>query len=109
MHLSTRVVGDLGVIHIAGEVDTTHAPELRDAAERLLRDGARSLVIKCGDIEFIDSAGLQALVQSYKAAQARGGTVTVRDPSEFTLKLLRLSGLDEVLLIDDPTQLEHGA
>ena len=79
------------------------------AAERLLGDGARSLVIECGDIEFIDSAGLQALVQSYKATQARGGTVTVRDPSEFTLKLLRLSGLDEVLLIDDPTQLERGA
>jgi anti-sigma B factor antagonist len=108
MHLSTQVVGDVGVIHIDGEVDTVHAPELREAAERLLGDGARSLVIDCRAIEFIDSAGLQAMVQSFKAAQAQGGTVTVRDPSEFTLKLLRLSGLDEVLLIEHPAQLERG-
>jgi hypothetical protein len=33
----------------------------------------------------------------------------VRDPSEFTLELLRLSGLGDVLLIQDPTQLERGA
>ena len=109
MHLSTRVVGDLGVIHIDGEVDTVHAPKLREAAERLLADGAHSLVIDFRDIEFIDSAGLQAMVQSYKAADARGGTVTVRHPSDFTLKLLRLSGLDEVLLIEGSAQLERGA
>jgi len=109
MHISTRVVGDLGVIHIDGEVDTIHAPKLREEAERLLGDGAHSLVIDCRDIEFIDSAGLQAMVQSYKAAQAKGGTVTVRDPSAFTRKLLRLSGLDGVLQIEDLTELERGA
>jgi anti-sigma B factor antagonist len=107
MQLSTRVVDDLGVIHIDGEIDSVHAPKLRAAAEQLLGDGARRLVIECRDLEFIDSAGLQAMVQSYKAAQAKGGTVTLTEPSDFTVKLLQLTGLDEVLLT--PTELERGA
>jgi anti-anti-sigma factor len=100
MKLSTEVVDDVGVIRIRGEVDSTEAPSLDDAAMDLLGDGARSLVIDCRDIAFIDSAGLQVLVRAHQEAHAHGGTVTVRRPSAFTLRLLQTVGLDTVLIID---------
>ena len=61
---------------------------------------ARNLVIDCCEIDFIDSAGLQVMVRAHKEAQAQGGTVTVRRPSAFTLRLLQTVGLDTVLIVD---------
>ena len=100
MQLSTEVVGDVGVIRVRGDVDSIEAPNLDDAAMALLADGARSLVIDCRDIDFIDSAGLQVMVRAHQEAHAHGGTVTVRRPSAFTLRLLQTVGLDTVLIID---------
>ena len=57
-------------------------------------------MIDCRDIEFIDSSGLDVMVEAYKLAHAKGGTVTVRRPTAFTYRLLQVSGLDTVLLIE---------
>ena len=100
MQLSTEVVGDVGVIRVRGEVDSIEAPNLDEAVTDLLGDGARSLVIDCHDIHFIDSAGLQVMVRAHKEARAHGGTVTVRRPSAFTLRILQTVGLDTVLIVD---------
>ena len=70
MQLSTEVVGDVGVIRVRGDVDSIEAPNLDDAAMALLADGARSLVIDCRDIDFIDSAGLQVMVRAHQEAHA---------------------------------------
>ena len=66
----------------------------------LLGDRARSLVLDCRDVDFIDSGGLQVMVQAHNEAHAQGGTVTVRRPSAFTLRLLQIVGLDTVLIVD---------
>ena len=100
MQLSTEVVGDVGVIRVRGDVDSIEAPNLGAVVMELLGDRARSLVIDCRDIDFIDSAGLQVMVQAHNEAHAHGGTVTVRRPSAFTHRLLQTVGLDTVLIID---------
>ena len=40
------------------------------------------------------------MVQAHNEAHAEGGTVTVRRPSVFTLRLLQIVGLDTVLIVD---------
>ena len=79
---------------------------LDEAAGQLLGDSARSLVIDCQDVAFMDSAGLQVLVRAYQQAHEQGGTVTIRHPSAFIERLIQITGLDTVLVIDgdrDPT------
>jgi anti-anti-sigma factor len=100
MHFSTGVVGDVGLIRIAGAVDDLTAPELDEAAERMLSGRARSLVIDCHDIDFIDSAGLRVIVRAQVLASRRGGTITIRCPSELTLRQLRVTGIDTLVVID---------
>jgi anti-sigma B factor antagonist len=100
MHFSTGVFGGIGLIRIDGAVDTTTAPELGEAAERMLSTRARSLVIDCHDIDFIDSAGLHMIARAQGRARARGGRVTIRCPSAVTLRLLKVSGLDAVVFVD---------
>ena len=101
-----EVDGDVGVIHVQGDVDSMHSASLQEAAENLLGDGARSLVFDCGEIAFIDSTGLSVLLESRKRAELQFGTVTVRNPNAFLVRLLEITGLQTVLVID--TSREHG-
>ena len=94
VHLSMEVVGCVGTIRVWGEVDAVSAPTLQDVADRMLRDGARDLVIDCRDIEFIDSTGLRAILHVCLRTQDGGGTATLRSPTEQTSRLLRITGLD---------------
>ena len=100
MHFSTGVFGEVGLIRVDGALDATTAPELDEAAERMLSSRARSLVIDCHDIDFIDSAGMHMIARAQRQASARGGRVTIRCPSEVTLQLLRVTDLDANIAVD---------
>jgi stage II sporulation protein AA (anti-sigma F factor antagonist) len=100
MQLSTEVVGDVGVIGVRGEVDTISAPQLHEAAVAMFGKGARSLVMDCAEIDFIASDGLAVMVRLHNQAHAHGGTVTVRNPSALTYRLMQATCLDTVFEID---------
>jgi anti-sigma B factor antagonist len=100
MQLDLAVMGNRGVIRIAGDVDAGAAPQLREVAKRMLRDGTLRLVIDCGGIEFIGTAGLDVLLDTHRRARLQGGTVTLRRPSAIALRLINMTGLDSVLVIE---------
>jgi anti-sigma B factor antagonist len=104
VQLSTELVGDVGVIHVQGEVDIVQAPKLTEVASEMLGNGARSVVVDGRDIEFIDLSGVRALVTIQRRAEDQGGTVTLRQPSALTYRLLQATLLDTVLLIDGVPQ-----
>jgi anti-anti-sigma factor len=100
MQLESEVVGDVGVIRIDGDVDDITVPKLDQATHGLLSDGARSLVIDCAALTFIDSTGLSALISAHREARLQCGTVTIRNPSPMVIRLLEITGLDNELTID---------
>ena len=100
MQLSTEVVDGVGFIRVQGEVDHVHAPKLQEVADHMLGDGARSLVIDCAEVTFMDSAGLSALAKAHGRADVQFGTITIRNPSVLVRRLLEITGLDGLLLID---------
>jgi anti-sigma B factor antagonist len=100
MQLTAEVVGDVGVVCVDGEVDAVSAPDLYAAAGDLIADGARSLVIDIGKVDFIASDGLWTLVRAFNLARANGGTVTVRNPTALAYRLIKVTRLDEVLVLD---------
>jgi anti-sigma B factor antagonist len=102
MQLKTEFLDGIGTVHVQGEVDTLEAPKLHEVADEMLSDGAHGLVIDCGSVDFIDSAGLSVLVALQQRAQAQGGTVTVRRPSAVMYRLLQITGLDGPLRVEEP-------
>ena len=100
MQLSVEVVGDLGIIGVRGELDHLQAGGLQAAVEGALQDGARSLVIDCTEVSFVDSTGVSALVDAHQKASLRFGTVTIRNAGTFLLRVLEMAELDRVLLFD---------
>jgi len=104
VELTIGMSDDTGLIRVVGEVDANTAPELRDAAIGLLKDGVHSLVIDCERVSFMDSAGLTALIDAHTLASDQRGALVVRRPTELVNRLLRITGLDAELRIDEVEQ-----
>jgi anti-anti-sigma factor len=102
VQIRTEVVEDLGVIRVNGEIDLADADQLSRTADRMLEQGAHSLVIDCAEVDFMDSRGIRALVLAHQHAHQQGGTVTVHRPSPFIHNLLQITGLAGVLIVDPP-------
>ncbi|HEX5494420.1 MAG TPA: STAS domain-containing protein [Mycobacteriales bacterium] len=87
------------VLEVAGEVDVYTAPTLRDRITDLLDGGHRRLVVNLTTVEFIDSTGLGVLVGALNRARELGGRLDLVCPQERVLKLLRITGLDDVFSV----------
>jgi anti-sigma B factor antagonist len=86
-----------------GDIDLATAGILRDALARALEDSAL-LVVDVGGVGFIDSSGLNALVWGHWEAEKVGGSLRLRRPSPMLCRLLEITALNSLLLIDDDDQ-----
>jgi anti-sigma B factor antagonist len=97
--LNTRTEADRTVLEVAGEVDVYTGPTLRDRISDLLDGGARDLVVDLGRVDFIDSTGLGVLVGALNRAKDLDGSLALVCAQERVLKLLRITGLDQVFTV----------
>jgi anti-sigma B factor antagonist len=97
--LNTRSEADRTVLEVAGEVDVYTGPTLRDRISDLLDSGAHDLVVDLGKVDFIDSTGLGVLVGALNRAKELGGSLQLICAQERVLKLLRITGLDQVFTV----------
>jgi anti-sigma B factor antagonist len=90
--------GETAVLRISGEVDISTAPQLR---ERLQQLDSRSVVVDLSAMTFFDSTGLGVLVGAFKRLREGGGDLVLRAPTRSTRKVLELTGLSQVVTIED--------
>ena len=93
-------VDDVTQVRLVGEVDADSAPLLRAALLEVVADGP--VVLDLGAVPFLDSAGLSSLVAAHRAAEDNGHVLTVRGARGMCLRVLRISGLHRVLVLDPP-------
>jgi len=100
----TRTDGQ-AVCSLRGELDLMTAPRLREELRPLLADGGIvSLSFDLADLRFVDSSGLQALIDFRRELDARGATMAVVRPQRTVRMVLRMMGLEDVLeATDDST------
>lgn len=97
IQLLHELVDDESILRISGEVDMATAPAFRDAALLAIIDHGPSLTLDLSGVTFMDSTGLHVLVGTYRRVRVHGGTFKLRNIPEIVRKLLRVTGLDEVL------------
>ena len=57
-------------------------------------------MIDLAGISFIDSSGINALVQAMKAVEARGGTAVVSSPSTVAQRVFAITRLAEIVSVE---------
>ncbi|WP_411103184.1 STAS domain-containing protein [Streptomyces sp. cmx-4-9] len=96
LQISTRDTAAGPVVQVAGELDHTTAPELRDLLVALPLQPGRRLVLDLARMEFCDSSGISALIVAYNRAQAARADIALAAVPAPTLRVLRIVGLDRV-------------
>jgi len=91
--------GEWMVLTVGGEVDLNTAPQLKERINGLIAQGNTNLVVDLEGVEFMDSTGLSALVSGLMRTNEGGGGLAVVCTRPQVLRLLALTGLDQVLKV----------
>ena len=86
--------GAVNVIDVGRELSLRSGGELREAVAEQVRNGERQFIFDFGATEFIDSAGLGALVSMAKLVHSVEGTVRLMRLNDDMRRLFELTKLD---------------
>ena len=84
-------------VTVAGEVDSTSAPVLREQIEAVIDGGAPEFVVDLVQVTFLDSAGLCVLAAAHRRAGERGIRMRVLASSRAVIRPLQITGLWSLL------------
>jgi len=87
------------VLGVRGEIDVATSPELGDLLTGLITAGTELVIVDLTEVTFIDSTGLGVLVGAVGDMRARGGDLRLVVTQPQIIKLLELTGLDEVFTV----------
>ncbi|WP_460194960.1 STAS domain-containing protein [Thermosynechococcus sp. FA-CM-4201] len=87
------------VIKLSGVFGGPQAQEFRQTISELVQGGTQALLLDCGDVTFIDSSGLGALVVALKTVRAGGGQLYLCNIPKQMMMLFELTSMDKVFQI----------
>jgi anti-anti-sigma factor len=87
------------VLQPTGRLNMVAAPAFKNLVEETVASGQSRIVVDLGQVTFIDSSGLGALISGLKATRQAGGDLRLADVPEQVMTVLRLTNLDRVLRV----------
>jgi anti-anti-sigma factor len=88
------------VVRLFGEVASGTAAKFEAALQSLLERGHRSLILDLAQLEFINGAGLQMIIDCAGRCGIMGGSLTVRSPSLKLRRLLAIAGAGSLIRVE---------
>lgn len=88
-------------LYLAGEIDTYTAPELREVIMPCVERQNQLVTVDLSQVDYIDSTGLGLFIGALKASHAHNGRLVLRGVTERVQRLFNITGLDELITIDD--------
>lgn len=85
------------VLEFRGEIDVAAASEITPFLDSVTARPAPRIVIDLRPVEFFDCSGLRLLYRARRRVLARGGTLRLVCTHPLTLRVLRITGLSQVL------------
>ncbi len=101
LQVKTKRDDDLGILGVTGEVRTEIAFELYAAAQALVDEGAKHLLVDLGAVRFMDSASLATLIRLDSELKKASGRLVLFTPSKPVRRVLEHSGLGDRFLVAD--------
>jgi anti-sigma B factor antagonist len=102
VEITVEHISGCAVMTLAGELDILAVSSVRGALVKLITHGASRVIVDLTDVDFMDSAGLGALVMAHKRARVvRGRFAIVCSSDGAVRRVLTLTGLIHVLRVFD--------
>jgi anti-sigma B factor antagonist len=93
MDIDVTPSGGLTVVMPRGDLDMAAADQMKRTLTELVDKGQSKLLMDLGDVSYIDSSGMGALVAAMKHARSRGGDLrlcALQDDVRAIFELTRL-------------------
>lgn len=104
MELLTETRANLLVVKVcATRIDASVAIQFKDKMRKASDNWAGRVVLDLGDVDFIDSSGLGAVVACYKQVKTTG-QMELACLSETVKKLFSLTRMDQVMTIHETVE-----
>ena len=92
--LSTRQVGDVTVVDVAGRITLGEGSSaLRDALRDMVGKSHKEILLNLGDVSDIDSSGIGELVSAFTAVSNQGGQLKLLNLTRKVHDLLQITKL----------------
>jgi anti-sigma B factor antagonist len=92
--LTTRQVGDVTVIDVAGRITLGEgSSSLRDALRDLVKANHKNILLNLKDVTYIDSSGIGELVSAYTSITNQGGHLKLLGLTHRVKDLLQITKL----------------
>ncbi|WP_116246456.1 STAS domain-containing protein [Nocardiopsis sp. FIRDI 009] len=91
--LSTRVDSRSVIVAIEGELDIATAADLQQHIESAVNDHGSFLILDLSGLDFMDSSGLNVIINAYRTVREQGGSLALAALNERVTKVVRLVGL----------------
>ena len=98
--LGVDTVGDARVVRLGGELDLYNAAQVRSALADACAQFPERIVVDLGEVDFIDSTALGALIEARARLVNRDGLL-LAGPGLETRRALQISGLDQLFNVHD--------
>jgi len=91
--------GDVRIVTIDDHLDTTSAPLLERALDELIDKGDRQILIDCGPLRYVNSAGLKTLLLVAKRLESSGGELVLCALAPNVQMVFGMIGFDRIMKI----------
>src|SRR5207249_9565743 len=94
---SQQLAGEQWVLRLSGELDLFAAPGFQRECREILQEGCTELFVDLGDLQFIDSAGLAALLILYRESLTRSCSLVLVDELGRQERLFAMTHLESIM------------
>ena len=95
----TVTKGNIDIVAISGSIDALTSAEFIKVLNEHIHNGHPNVIVDFGQVEFMSSAGLRAILASVKEARAAGGDFRLAAPQPGIDKVLKMAGYHNILKI----------
>ena len=100
MQIKVRQVGDNSVVEVAGDLDMSTSPQLRETLLDLLQEpSASTLVVSMKEVNYIDSSGIASLVEALQVARRTSTKLVLASLNDGPRHVLQLTRLIDVFAV----------
>jgi anti-anti-sigma factor len=99
VNIAHERLGTTDVLHVAGRIDASSAPELEAELMSRVDAGDSSIIFNLADVDYISSAGLRVLLLGVKTLAAKNRKFALAAPNDDVMNVVKMTGFDKILAV----------
>jgi anti-anti-sigma factor len=97
--INVAIQGNFCVVTVNGRVDSMNGSEFGESLLAQINQGHVNLVLDFASVDYMSSAGLREIVNTYRKARHLSGDLCIAAPTERVREVMEMSGLDTFIVL----------